>query len=86
MGRFRSPLRPPTGDKGGVYSITALAEMTGFHRDTISDWTRRKENPLPTVSGGSHGVEYRINLRRLIDRREDQARVEGAKGPVEGAF
>ena len=43
--------------------------MTGFHRDTISDWTRRKENPLPTVSGGSHGVEYQISLRRLIEWR-----------------
>ena len=43
--------------------------MTGFHRDTISDWTRRKENPLPTVSGGRHGVEYQISLRRLIEWR-----------------
>lgn len=70
---------------GRTYSITELAEMTGWHRDTISDWTRRKENPLPTVSGGSHEVEYRISLRRLIDWREDQARVEGAKGPAVGA-
>ena len=77
-GTVPEPAASPTGDKGGVYSITALAEMAGFHRDTISDWTRRKENPLPTVSGGSHGVEYRISLRCLIEWREDQARVEGA--------
>lgn len=69
-----------------VYSITALAEMTGYHRNTISDWTRRKENPLPTVSGGSHGVEYRISLRRLMEWREEIARQEGIKGAVEGGF
>ena len=72
--------------RGAVYSITALAEMTGFHWDTISDWTCRKENPLPTVSGGSHGVEYRISLRRLMEWREEIARQEEMKGPIEGGF
>ena len=81
-GTTPAPAASSTGDRGGVYSITTLAEMTGYYRDRISDWTRRKENPLPVGSGGSHGVEYRISLRRLIEWREDQARVEGAKGPA----
>ena len=71
---------------GASYSITELAEATGWHRDTISDWTRRKEHPLPVEAGGRNGVEYRINLRRLIEWREELARQEGMKGPVEGGF
>lgn len=72
--------------RGRTYSIIELAEMTGYHRDTISDWIRRKDNPLPYETGGRHGVEYQISLRRLMEWREDLARQEGMKGPVEGAF
>lgn len=72
--------------RGRTYSITELAEMTGCHRYTISDWIRRKVDPLLYEAGGRHGVEYQISLRRVIEWREDLARQEGMKGPVLGAF
>lgn len=83
------PAAAPGADapRGRTYSITELADMTGWHRDTISDWCRRRENPLPYESGGRHGVEYQISLRRFVEWREKVATAEGAlKASTQGGF
>ena len=81
-----TPAANADAPRGRTYSITELAEMTGWHRDTIADWLRRRDNPLPYEAGGRHGVEYQISLRRFVEWREDLARQEGLKGPAQGAF
>ncbi|MBI1689520.1 helix-turn-helix domain-containing protein [Methylorubrum sp. DB1722] len=65
------------GATGKVVSITELAALTGYHRDTISDWCKRRG--LPVVRGGAHGIEYQIDVRAFVEWREAQAKAEALK-------
>ncbi len=70
---------------GRVVSLTDLADLTGYHRGTISDWITKKR--MPVVRGGRHGVEYQISVREFVEWREKQASAESAlKATSEGAF
>ncbi|UYW24810.1 helix-turn-helix domain-containing protein [Methylorubrum extorquens] len=65
------------GATGKVVSITELAALTGYHRDTISDWCKRRG--LPVVRGGAHGIEYENGWTvDLVDDEEAPAEGEGA--------
>jgi len=73
--------------KGRVVNIVELAEITGYHRDTLSEWIRRKG--LPVEKDGWHGVGYHIDVRKFIDWRETQARTDAVKNApkaVAGGF
>lgn len=70
-------LAPSPAAVGKVVSISELSALTGYHRDTISDWCKRKG--LPVVRGGPHGIEYHIDVRAFLDWREAQAKADAAK-------
>ncbi|MFC6392380.1 hypothetical protein ACFQDP_24055 [Methylorubrum zatmanii] len=75
-----APGAPSSGNAdaaGKVVSITELAALTGYHRDTISDWVKRWG--LPVVRGGAHGIEYQIDVRAFVDWPEAQAKAEALK-------
>lgn len=77
----KSDRTPP----GRLVSISELADLTGYDRDTIAGWIDRRGLPIET--GGSAGVAYAISVRRFVEWKEGQARdEERKKSPSAGSF
>ncbi|GJE51445.1 hypothetical protein GOFOIKOB_4504 [Methylobacterium tardum] len=68
-----TPSPDAAAPRGRTYPITELAEMTGWHRDTIADLLRRKDNPLPYEARGRQRASSRL---RCGGWREDVATQE----------
>lgn len=73
-----SDIREDAGEiRGLVVSLTDLAELTGYHRDTISSWISKRS--LLVIRGGRRGIDCQIDVRAFLDWREAEARAEATK-------